>query len=91
MAAGLPVDHLRCAADRLGPGLQLDVPLGQEGGRSFGPLAYEMLQQEVLKMIFEKFGDLVVAAFPMFPREPKGLEGIREVAKHLVDGMTRVW
>jgi len=42
-------------------------------------------------MIFEKFGDLVVAAFPMFPREPKGLEGIREVAKHLVDGMTRVW
>jgi arsenite-transporting ATPase len=48
-------------------------------------------QQEVLKMIFEKFGDLVVAAIPMFPREPKGLEGIREVAKHLVDGVTRVW
>jgi arsenite-transporting ATPase len=48
-------------------------------------------QQEVLKMIFEKFGDLVVAAIPMFPREPKGLEGIREVAKHLVDGVTRIW
>jgi arsenite-transporting ATPase len=48
-------------------------------------------QQEVLKMIFEKFGDLVVAAIPMFPREPKGLEGIREVARHLVDGVTRIW
>jgi arsenite-transporting ATPase len=48
-------------------------------------------QQSVLKVIKEKFGDLVVAAIPMFPKEPKGLDGIKEVAKHLVDGVTTAW
>jgi arsenite-transporting ATPase len=48
-------------------------------------------QQSVLKVIREKFGDLVVAAIPMFPKEPKGLDGIKEVAKHLVEGVTTAW
>ncbi|MCS7127539.1 MAG: arsenical pump-driving ATPase GET3 [Thaumarchaeota archaeon] len=74
-------------------GIVLNKVLPKELGSNPSPyISYRYKQQEaVLKVIEEKFGDLVVAAIPMFPREPKGLEGLKEVAKHLVDGVTRVW
>lgn len=43
------------------------------------------MQQEHLKVIREKFGRQLVAALPMFSREPKGLEMIAEASRLLLD------
>nr|BAJ49362.1 arsenic transporting ATPase [Candidatus Caldarchaeum subterraneum]BAJ49401.1 arsenic transporting ATPase [Candidatus Caldarchaeum subterraneum] len=43
-------------------------------------------QRECMTEIMDKFGKLVTAIIPMFPKEPRGLEGISTVAKHLMDG-----
>lgn len=53
------------------------------------PRAPEYLKKKVeaqipmLREIYEKFGDLILAIIPMFRREPKGLEMIEEVSKEL--------
>ncbi|MCS6788479.1 MAG: ArsA family ATPase [Aigarchaeota archaeon] len=74
-------------------GIVLNKVLPRDFHSSPSPyISYRYRQQEsVMRVIEEKFGDLVVAAIPMFPREPKGLDGLREVAKHLVDGVTKLW
>lgn len=43
-----------------------------------------LMQQEYVKEIKRKFGDYVVAALPMYPREPKGLEMLAQVAQDLM-------
>ncbi|MDW7978175.1 MAG: ArsA family ATPase [Candidatus Caldarchaeum sp.] len=43
-------------------------------------------QAECMNEIMDKFGKLVTAIIPMFPREPRGLEGIAAVSKHLMSG-----
>ncbi len=43
-------------------------------------------QEAYIKEIKGKFGDLLVATLPMYPREPKGLEMIARVADDLVNG-----
>lgn len=53
------------------------------------PRAPEYLKKKVesqipmLREIYEKFGDLILAIIPMFRREPRGLEMIEEVSKEL--------
>ncbi|MDR5694872.1 MAG: TRC40/GET3/ArsA family transport-energizing ATPase [Armatimonadota bacterium] len=42
------------------------------------------MQQHYLGIIREKFGDLVVAALPMYTREPKGLQMLAQVAEDLM-------
>ncbi|MEM3052030.1 MAG: ArsA family ATPase [Candidatus Caldarchaeum sp.] len=43
-------------------------------------------QAECIEEIMNKFGKLVTAMIPMFPKEPRGLEGISTVSKHLMSG-----
>ncbi|MEM4343550.1 MAG: ArsA family ATPase [Candidatus Caldarchaeum sp.] len=43
-------------------------------------------QAECIEEIMNKFGKLVTAMIPMFPKEPRGLEGISAVSKHLMSG-----
>ncbi len=43
-----------------------------------------LMQQQYLKVIKEKFGDYIVAAVPMFTREPKGLEMIKIASEDLI-------
>ncbi|MFQ5838624.1 MAG: ArsA family ATPase [Thermoplasmata archaeon] len=43
-------------------------------------------QDPYIKEIKEKFGDLVVATLPMYPREPKGMDMIATVADDLISG-----
>lgn len=43
-------------------------------------------QRECMTEIMDKFGKLVISIIPMFPREPRGLEGISMVSKHLMSG-----
>ncbi len=43
-----------------------------------------LMQQQYVQQIQQQFGDAVVATVPMFPREPKGLEMIREASVHLM-------
>ena len=42
------------------------------------------MQQQYLGEIKRKFGEKIVSVIPMFEREPKGLNMLPEVAKHLV-------
>ena len=42
------------------------------------------MQQHYVRQIHEQFGNVVVATVPMFPREPKGLAMIQEVARYLM-------
>ena len=42
------------------------------------------MQQHYLEVIREKFGNLVVAALPMYTREPKGLQMLAQVAEDLM-------
>jgi arsenite-transporting ATPase len=48
-------------------------------------------QEEVLEEVKAKFGGKVLAAIPLFPREPKGLQGLEQVAEHLMNGGVRLW
>lgn len=43
------------------------------------------LQSEYLREIKEKFGDKILAAIPMFEREPKGLKMLEQVYKYLAE------
>ncbi|MEM1948713.1 MAG: ArsA family ATPase [Candidatus Caldarchaeum sp.] len=43
-------------------------------------------QKECMTEIMDKFGKLVISIIPMFPREPRGIEGIAAVSKHLMSG-----
>lgn len=43
-----------------------------------------LMQQEYVKEIKQKFGDYVVAALPMYTREPKGFEMLAQVAEDLM-------
>ncbi|MFQ6058191.1 MAG: ArsA family ATPase [Anaerolineae bacterium] len=42
------------------------------------------MQQKYLETIKQKFGDRIAAALPMYPREPKGLDMIAQVAEDLM-------
>lgn len=43
-------------------------------------------QKECMTEIMDKFGKLVISIIPMFPREPRGIEGIAAISKHLMSG-----
>jgi arsenite/tail-anchored protein-transporting ATPase len=43
-------------------------------------------QREHLEKIRQDFGDQVVSVIPMFPKEPKGMEGLAKVSDYLVSG-----
>jgi arsenite/tail-anchored protein-transporting ATPase len=57
----------------------------QKSGTSEYLINRVKMQQEHMKTIARKFGDLVKAIVPMFTREPKGLDGIRLASEHLID------
>jgi arsenite-transporting ATPase len=74
-------------------GIVLNKILPKELGSSASPFIINRLkqQQECLELIKQKFGPLLRAAIPMFPREPKGLEGLAKVADYLLEGSLRLW
>ncbi|MEM4573117.1 MAG: ArsA family ATPase [Candidatus Caldarchaeum sp.] len=43
-------------------------------------------QKECMTEIMDKFSKLVISIIPMFPREPRGIEGIAAISKHLMSG-----
>jgi arsenite-transporting ATPase len=47
-----------------------------------------LMQQQYVQQIQRVFGDTVVATMPMFPREPKGLTMLEEVAGYLMGKQT---
>jgi len=47
-------------------------------------------QAESLDQIRSKFRDLVIACIPMMAREPKGLSGIENISKHLMEGGIKI-
>ena len=47
------------------------------------------MQQRYVRQIHQQFGNAVVATVPMFPREPKGLAMIQEVAGYLMGEPTQ--
>ena len=48
------------------------------------------MQQGYLKTIKEKFGEHVVCALPMYPREPKGLDMIAKAAEDLMESKVAI-
>ncbi len=43
-------------------------------------------QRECMTEIIDKFGKLITAIIPMFPKEPRGIEGIATVSEYLMNG-----
>ncbi|MFQ5886716.1 MAG: ArsA family ATPase, partial [Anaerolineae bacterium] len=48
------------------------------------------MQKKHLDMMREKFADQIVCALPMYPREPKGLEMIAQVAEDLMESKVAI-
>ncbi len=68
-------------------GIVLNQVLPPELDAKSGFLAHRLAaQREQLDKIRKDFGNKVLSVIPMFPKEPKGLDGLAKVSDYLVSG-----